>query len=402
MTRIFIDRPVATILVMIALFLSGLLGYRLMPISALPEVEFPTIAVTSEWSGANPQTMVQGVTVPLERQLGKITGIRSMVSTSGFGTSRITIQFELSRNIDSAAQDVQSAISAAAGLLPRSLPYRPVYHKVNPADAPILVLAVTAADLTLGQLQDLSNSILGQKLAQIDGVGLVTLAGGQRPALRIRANPSALAAQNLTLADIRQAVSTSNVNQAKGQVETTRQSFAIQADDQILQLADWQALIIARKGQAVVRLRDIATVVQGVENEQIAAWSNESPAVLINIQRQPGANIVEVVARIRQSLPQLTAALPASVGVKLLVDRTASIRASLWEVQMTLGLSVLLVVLVMVLFLKRLWLTLIPSLTLPLSLVGTLGIVYLLGFSLDNLSLMALTIATGFVVDDAI
>ncbi|MDI9409174.1 MAG: efflux RND transporter permease subunit [Candidatus Pacebacteria bacterium] len=402
MTRIFIERPIATILVMVALFLSGLLGYRLMPVSALPEVDFPTIAVTSQWRGASPETMVQGVTVPLERQLGKITGIRSMVSTSGFGTSRIVLQFELSRNIDSAAQDVQSAISAAAGLLPKALPYPPVYHKVNPADSPILVLAVTAADMSLGQLQDLSNAIIGQKIAEIDGVGLVTLAGGQRPAVRIRANPSALAAKNLTLADVRLAVAAANVNQAKGQIETRQQSFAIQADDQILELAAWRELIIARQGSVVVRLQDVATVVQGVENEQLSARSGSTPAVLINIQRQPGANIIEVVGRIKRILPQLTAAMPPSVETKILIDRTATIRASLFEVQLTLLLSVGLVVLVMFMFLKRLWLTLIPSLTLPLSLVGSMGILYLLGFSLDNLSLMALTIAAGFVVDDAI
>lgn len=398
----FIDRPIATSLLMVAVLLAGLLGYRLLPVSALPAVDFPTIQVTTQLPGAGPQVMASLVTTPLERQLGEISGLSSMSSNSAFGVSTITLQFEMGRDIDNAAQDVQAAINAARGTLPSTLPYPPVYNKVNPADTPILSIAVMSDSLPLAQVNDLADTLLGQKLSQVTGVGLVSIQGNQKPAVRVQANPAALAALGLSLEDLRTALQQNNVNGPKGSFNGPQQSFSIDANDQIVSAADFERVIVAYRNNAPVRLTDVAQVISGVENEQLAAWVGGRPAVLLDVQRQPGANIIETVERIREILPQLTAALPPSVELRILDDRTETIRASVRDVQFTMLLTIALVVMVIFLFLRKLWATVIPSVALPLSLIGSFGVMALAGFSLDNLSLMALTIATGFVVDDAI
>ncbi len=403
----FIERPIATSLLMVAVLLLGALGYKFLAISALPSVDFPTIQVTTQYPGASPDVMGSLVTTPLERQFGQIAGLSAMISDSSYGVSNITLQFGLDRNIDAAAQDVQAAINAAKGTLPSNLPYPPVYNKVNPADTPILSLAVTSDTMSIDKVNDFADTILGQKLSQVSGVGLVSIQGNQKPAVRVQANPSALAGIGLALEDIRTAIGQANVNQPKGSFNGNAQSYTIGSNDQIAVASDFEPVIVAYKNGAPVRLGDVASVTDGVENDQLAAWvadpkTGSKPAVLLDIQRQPGANIIQTVDAIKQLLPKLEASIPAAVKVSILSDRTETIRASVSDVQFTLMLTVVLVVLVIFLFLRKLWATVIPSVALPLSLIGTFGVMALCGFSLDNLSLMALTIATGFVVDDAI
>ncbi len=401
-SRLFVLRPVATSLLMIGLLLVGLVAYTQLPVSALPQVDYPTIQVATFYPGASPDVMASSVTAPLERQFGQVPGLSQMTSTSSFGSSLLTLQFNLDQNIDVAEQQVQAAINAATTYLPRDLPNPPVYNKVNPADAPILTLGLTSETLSLSRVEDLADTTLVQKISQLPGVGWVSIGGGQKPAVRIQANPVALASYKLSLEDLRAALGQANVNQAKGSIDGQRQSFTIGANDQLLSARDYGPVIVAYRDGAPVRLRDVASVVEGAENVKQAAWMNDRPAVIVNIQRQPGANIIGVVDRIKQLLPQLRAALPASVEVSLIADRTETIRASVADVQFELLLTIGLVVLVIFLFLRNLPATLIPSVAVPLSIVGTFGVMYLLGYSLNNLSLMALTISTGFVVDDAI
>ncbi len=398
----FIKRPIATTLLMVAVVLLGVLGYRLLPVSALPAVDFPTIQVTTQLPGANPDVMASLVTTPLERQFGQIAGVESMNSTSSFGVSTITIQFVLSRDIDVAAQDVQAAINAARGVLPNNLPSPPTYNKVNPADTPIMSLSLSSATLPLAKINDFADTLLAQKLSQVTGVGLVSIQGNQKPAVRVRVNPTQLASLGLSIEDVRTLLGQANVNAPKGSFDGLKQAYTIGSNDQIFSAKEYGPIILAYKNGAPIRVSDIGTVVDGVENEQLAAWVGDQSAVLLDIQRQPGANIIETVNRIRQLLPQLTSSLPPAVKVSILSDRTETIRASVHDVQFTLILTMALVVMVMFVFLRKLWATVIASIALPLSLLGTFGVMYLWGFSLDNLSLMALTISTGFVVDDAI
>ncbi|MFN7992319.1 MAG: efflux RND transporter permease subunit [Bryobacteraceae bacterium] len=401
-SRIFILRPVATSLLMIAIMLTGIVAYRQLPISALPEVDYPTIQIITFYPGANPDVMASSVTAPLERQFGQVPGLQQMTSTSSDGLSVITLQFNLSLNIDVAEQEVQQSINASGTYLPADLPTPPIYSKSNPADAPILTLALSSDTLPLPQVEDLADTRLAPKISQLPGVGLVSISGGQKPAVRIRANPTALASYGLNMEDVRSSLVAANVNQAKGNFDGPHQAYQIGANDQLLSSADYKPLIIAYRNGAPVKLTDVASVIDDVENVRQAAWMNSVPAVIVNIQRQPGANIISVVDRIKLLLPQLTTNLPRSVRVNILTDRTTTIRASVSDVQFELGLTVVLVVLVIFLFLRNVSATVIPSIAVPLSLVGTLGVMYLLGYSLNNLTLMALTIATGFVVDDAI
>src|SRR5712664_2827050 len=401
-SRPFILRPVATTLLMVGVLLVGWVAFRQLPISALPQVDYPTIQVQTFYPGASPDVMASSVTAPLERQFGQIPGLNQMTSTSSFGSSLITLQFGLDLSIDVAEQGVQAAINGASNLLPQGLPNPPIYSKVNPADAPILTLALTSKSLPLSKVEDLSDTMLAQKISQLPGVGLVSLSGGQRPAVRIQANPTALASYGLSLEDLRTALNSANVNQAKGTFDGPQQSYTIGANDQLLSGDTYRPIIIAYRNGAPVRVADVATVTDGVENALQAAWANHDPAVLMNIQRQPGANIIGVVDRIKKLLPQLQAGLPAAVQVTIFTDRTSTIRASVEDVQFSLMLTIALVVMVIFLFLRSVRATVIPSIAVPLSLVGTFGVMYLLGYSLDNLSLMALTISTGFVVDDAI
>ncbi|MBZ5698457.1 MAG: multidrug efflux RND transporter permease subunit [Acidobacteriia bacterium] len=398
----FILRPVATSLLMAAILLAGAVAYRQLPVSALPQVDYPTIQVLTFYPGASPEVMASSVTTPLERQFGQIPGLNQMTSTSSFGASLITLQFVLDLNIDVAEQQVQAAINAATTFLPTNLPNPPIYSKTNPADTPVITLALTSDTLPLMKLEDLADTVLSQKVSQLPGVGLVSISGGQKPAVRIQANPTALASYGLSLEDLRTALGQANVNQAKGNLDTPHQAFTIWANDQLLTSDTYKPIVIAYKNGAPVRIEDVANVVDGAENVRQAAWENDTPAVIVNIQRQPGANIINVVDRIQNLLPQLKASLPSSVQVSILTDRTTTIRASVKDVQFELMLTVVLVVLVIFLFLRSLSATAIPSVAVPLSLVGTFGVMYLLGYSLDNLSLMALTISTGFVVDDAI
>jgi len=398
----FILRPVATTLLMVAIILAGFVAYNQLAVSALPTVDYPTIQVRTFFPGASPGVMASSVTAPLERQFGQMPGLTQMTSTSSSGSSIITLQFSLDLSLDVAEQQVQAAINAAFTFLPPDLPTPPVYSKVNPADAPILTLALTSDTLPLFQVEDLADTRFGQKISQLPGVGLVSISGGQRPAVRIHANPAALASYGLTLEDLRSAVSAANVNQAKGSFDGPRQSYNIDANDQLFSAAEYRPLIVAYRNGAPVRLSDVAEAIDDVENVKQAAWMNDTPAVIVNIQRQPGANVIAVVDRIKRLLPQLQSSLPPSVKVSVLTDRTTTIRASVRDVQFELMLAVALVVLVMFLFLRSMAATVIPSVAVPLSLVGTFGVMYLLGFSLNNLSLMALTISTGFVVDDAI
>lgn len=401
-SRIFIQRPVATTLLMLAIFLVGALAYRLLPVAALPQVDYPTIRVLTLYPGASPQVMNSAVTAPLERQFGQMPGLDQMSSTSSGGASVISLRFSLDLELDVAEQEVQAAINAATNLLPRDLPAPPVYNKVNPADSPILTLAITSKSVPLPQVNDLVDTRMAQKIAQISGVGLVSVGGGQRPAVRIRANPQTLAAAGLTLADVRSMITRSNVNQPKGSIDGQSRITQLDANDQLRSATDYAELIIAHDDGRVLRLSDVAEIIEGAENNRLAAWANLNQAVLLNIQRQPGANVIEVVENIEALLPSIIATLPASLEVTVLTDRTQTIRAAVSDVQFELMLAVALVVLVTFLFLKRLTATLIPSIVVPLSLVGTFAVMYVFGFSLNNLTLMALTIATGFVVDDAI
>ena len=401
-SRIFILRPVATTLLMAAILLVGIAAYRFLPISALPAVDYPTIQVQTFYPGASPEVMTSSVTSPLEVQFGQMPSLNQMFSTSSAGASVITLQFSLDISLDIAEQEVQAAINAAGNLLPADLPAPPIYAKVNPADAPILTLALTSKTLPLTQVEDLGDTRLAQKISQLPGVGLVSISGGQRPAVRVQVNPRALAAYGLNIDDLRTTLGNANVNTPKGNFDGPKQASTINANDQITDPRDYLSLVIAYRNGAPVKLSDVASVVSGAENTRLGAWANTVPAVILNVQRQPGANVIAVVDSIKALLPQLQSSLPAAVDVAVLTDRTATIRASVADVEFELGLSVALVVLVIFLFLRNLPATLIPSLSVPLSLVGTLAVMYLLGFSLDNLSLMALTIATGFVVDDAI
>jgi multidrug efflux pump len=398
----FIRRPIATSLLMAGVILLGLFGYSLLPISSLPTVDFPTIQIVTRYPGASPDVMTSSVTTPLEVQCGQISGLTSMTSASSFGVSTITLQFALDRDIDVAAQDVQAAINVARGTLPTDLPNPPTYNKVNPADTPVMTLALTSDALPIEKVNDYADTLIAQKLSQVSGVGLVTIEGNQKPAVRIQFTPTALASLGLGPEDLRNGINAANVNNPKGSFNGTKQSYTIGSNDQVLKAADYKPLIVAYRNGAPVRLGDVATVIDSVENNELAAWVGRQPAVLVDIQRQPGANIIQTVDRIKQLLPKLTASVPPAVKVSILTDRTETIRASVGDVQFTLLLTIALVVLVIFLFLRRLWATVIPSVALPLSLIGTFGIMYLIGFSLNNLSLMALTISTGFVVDDAI
>ena len=398
----FIARPIATWLLAVAIMLSGALGYRALPVSALPDVDFPTIQVVTQLPGANPETTETLITASLERQFGQIPGLLMMTSQSAEGTSQITLQFGLNRSMDSAAQDVQAAINGAAGTLPLNLPYPPTYSKVNPADAPILTLALTSDGLPIDAISDAADTLLQPKLSEIGGVGRVTVQGGMRPAVRVRVDPARLAAYGLAMEDVRIAVAAANVNGAKGGFDGPRLAFSLGANDQLVDAAAYQNLVIAWRNGAPVRLSAVGSVVNGVENNRVGAIYNGTPAVVLDIQRQPGANIVQTVEAIQQALPKLRKAIPSGIEVSIVTDRTETIRASVRDVQYTLMMSVVLVVLVIFVFLRSARATFIPAVALPLSLIGTFGIMHLLGYSLDNLSLMALTIATGFVVDDAI
>ena len=401
-SRLFIMRPVATALTMVAILLAGVIAYRQLPVSALPQIDYPTIQVVTLYPGASPDVMASSVTAPLERQFGQMPGLNQMTSTSSGGSSLLTLQFSLELSLDIAEQQVQAAINAATTFLPRDLPSPPIYSKVNPADAPILTLALTSPTLPLSQVEDLAETRFAQKISQLSGVGLVSLGGGQRPAVRIRANPRALSAYGLTLEDLRTAVAAANVNQAKGAFDGPHRASIINATDQLLSSRDYEPLIITYRNGGPVHVSDVAEVTDDVENVRQAAWMNETRAVLVNIQRQPGSNVIEVADRIKKLLPQLQSTLPSSVQVTVLTDRTTSIRASVRDVQFELMLAVALVVMVIFVFLRTLSATVIPAAAVPLSLIGTFAAMYLMGFSLNNLTLMALTISTGFVVDDAI
>ena len=401
-SRLFILRPVATTLLMVGVLLVGWVAFMQLPVSALPEVDYPTIQVVTFYPGADPDVMASSVTSPLERQFGQVPGLTQMTSTSSFGSSIITLQFGLDQNIDVEEQQVQAAINSSGTYLPADLPNPPIYNKVNPADAPILTLALTSDSLPLPKVEDLADTSLAQKISQLPGVGLVSISGGQKPAVRIQANPTALASYGLSLEDLRAALAQANVDQAKGVIDGARQSYTIGANDQLFSSDQYKPIVIAYRNGAPVRLSDVANVIDSTENNQLAAWMNLSPAVIVNIQRQPGANIISVVDRIKKLLPQLQASLPASLKVQILTDRTTTIRASVADVEFELMLAIALVVMVVFLFLRNLSATVIPSVAVPLSLIGTFGVMYLLGYSLNNLTLMALTISTGFVVDDAI
>jgi multidrug efflux pump len=405
-SRLFILRPVATSLLMIGVLLVGIVAYRQLPVSALPEVDYPTIQVMTFYPGADPTVMASSVTAPLERQFGQVPGLSQMTSTSSLGSSVITLQFNLDQNIDIAEQEVQASINSAGTYLPVDLPNPPIYSKVNPADSPILTLSVSSDTLPLSKVEDLADTQLAQKISQVTGVGLVSISGGQKPAVRIQANPTALASYGLSLEDIRTALAAANVDQAKGTLDGPRQSFTIGANDQLISGAQYRPIVIAYRNGAPVRLGNVAEVTDSVENTDQSAWMGQgsvlSPAVIVNIQRQPGANIISVADKIKLLLPQLQSSLPAAVRVSILTDRTETIRASVKDVEFELTLTIGLVVMVIFLFLRNLRATVIPSVAVPLSIVGTFGVMYLLGYSLNNLTLMALTISTGFVVDDAI
>ena len=398
----FILRPVATSLLMIAILIVGAVGFGFLPLSALPEVDYPTIQVQTFLPGASPEVMTTSVTAPLERQFGEMPGLKEMSSASSAGSSVITLQFDLSLSLDIAEQEVQAAINASGSLLPTTLPAPPVYAKVNPADAPILTIALTSKTMKLTQVEDLADTRVAQKISQLSGVGLVTINGGQRPAVRIQANIQALAAYGLNIDDLRSTVSNANSNAPKGSFDGASRSYTINSNDQLESADDYRAIVIAYKNGAPVHLSDVATVIDGSENDKLSSWMNTTPAILLNVQRQPGANVIAVVDSIKAMLPQIEAGLPATVDVTVLTDRTTTIRASVSDVEFELALAVALVVLVIFLFLRNIPATIIPSLSVPLSIVGTFAAMYLLGFSLNNLSLMALTIASGFVVDDAI
>src|SRR3984957_15232758 len=401
-SRQFILRPVATALLMAAIFLIGAVCLSQLPISALPEGDYPTIQVVTYYPGASPDVMAPTVTAPLERQFGEMQGLSQMTSNSSAGISVVVLQFSLSLNIDIAEQEVQAPINASQSLLPSNLPAPPIYSKTNPADAPVLTLAITSDAMPLSQVEDLVDTRLAPKISQLSGVGLVTISGGQKPAVRIQANPDALSSYGINLEDLRTALASASVNAAKGNFDGPRQGYQIDANDQLQTSDDYRKVVVAFRNGAPVVLRDVATVVDGVENNFQSAWMNQTPAVILNIQRQSGANTIAVVKAIKQLMPQLIVNLPTGIKVTTLTDLTTGIKASVLDVALELGLAVVLVVLVIFLFLRSIPATIIPAISVPLSLVGTLWFMYVLDYSLDNLSLMALTIATGFVVDDAI
>ena len=401
-SRLFIERPVATSLLMVAILLAGFLAYKQLPLSALPEVDYPTIQVITLYPGASPDVVTSGITAPLERQFGQMPGLKQMSSSSSGGASVITLQFELTLSLDVAEQQVQAAINAGSNLLPSDLPAPPIYSKVNPADAPILTIGITSKTMQMPRVQNLVDTRIAQKISQLPGVGLVTLSGGQRPAVRVQVNPKALAATGIGLDEVRTAIGAANVNQAKGSFDGPVRAYTIDANDQLKSAAEYRSIVIAYKAGAPIYLTDVADVIEDAENVKLAAWMNDTPAIVLNIQRQPGANVIEVVDRVKQLLPNLAATLPASIELMILTDRTVTIRASVNDVKFELMLAVALVVMVIFLFLRNFAATLIPSVAVPLSLIGTFGIMYLADYSINNLSLMALTIATGFVVDDAI
>ena len=401
-SRLFIERPVGTSLLMVAIMLVGMIAYKFLPLSALPQVDYPTIRVLTLYPGASPEVMTSSVTAPLERQFGQMPGLNQMTSTSSAGASAITLQFDLALRLDVAEQQVQAAINAAGSFLPGDLPAPPIYAKVNPADAPVLTLAVTSKTEPLTRVHDLVDTRLAQKISQVAGVGLVSLEGGQKPGVRIRANPAALAAYGLNIDDLRTTITNANVNTPKGNFDGPARAYTINANDQITDPKVFSDIIVAYRNGAPVRLKDVATVEEAQENNRIAAWMNTTPAVIVNVQRQPGANVIEVVDRIKSLLPQLRQSLPPALDVTIVTDRTLTIRASVRDVQFELTVAIVLVVVVIFIFLGDVRATVIPSLSVPLSLVGTLAVMYLADFSLNNLSIMALTIATGFVVDDAI
>jgi multidrug efflux pump len=401
-SRAFILRPVATSLLMAAILLAGFVGFTQLPISALPEVDYPTIQVVTFYPGANPDVMASAVTAPLERQFGQVPGLNQMTSTSSDGSSIIVLQFSLQLNIDVAEQEVQAAINASQSYLPVDLPTPPIYSKTNPADTPILTLALTSKTIPLSQVEDLADTRLAQKISQLPGIGLVSISGGQKPAIRVQVNPTALSSYGINLEDVRTALQQTSLNSAKGNFDGPQQDYQIDANDQLLTSKDFQKVVVAYHNGSPVVLSDVAKVIDDVENIKQAAWMNLTPAVIVNIQRQPGANIIQVVDRIKTLLPVLQTSLPAAVNVQVLTDRTTTIRASVKDVEFELMLTVALVVMVIFLFLRNIRATIIPSVAVPLSLVGTFGVMYLAGYSLNNLTLMALTISTGFVVDDAI
>jgi multidrug efflux pump len=401
-SKIFIQRPVATSLLMVAMLLLGLLAYRLMPVSALPEVDYPTMQVVTLYPGASPEVIASAVTAPLERQLGQMPGLNQMTSSSSGGASVVTLRFTLGLPLDVGEQQVQAALNASANLLPNDLPMPPIYSKINPADAPILTIAITSPSLPTVKVHDLVENRLAPKLSQIDGIGLVSIAGGRRPAVRIQADPQALAGLGLSMDDIRTAIGAANVNQAKGSFDGEQRASTIDANDQLKSVAEYDNLILAWKNGTPLRLKQVATIIDEAENTKLAAWADLTPGIVLNVQRQPGANVIQTVERVRALLPKLTATLPASLDVAVIADRTTTIRAAVDDTRFELLLSIALVVMVIFLFLRSARATIIPSVAVPLSLVGTFGVMYLAGFSINNLTLMALTIATGFVVDDAI
>ncbi len=401
-SRLFILRPVATTLLMAAILLAGIIGYRFLPVAALPEVDYPTIQVVTLYPGASPDVMTSAVTAPLERQFGQMSGLKQMSSQSSGGASVVTLQFQLTLPLDVAEQEVQAAINAATNLLPSDLPNPPIYSKVNPADPPIMTLAVTSNAMPMTQVEDMVETRVAQKISQVSGVGLVTLAGGQRPAVRVKLNAQAVAALGLTSETVRTAITGANVNSAKGSLDGPERAVTLSANDQMQSADEYRKLIIAYQNGAPVRLGDVATVEQGAENSWLGAWANQAPAIVMNVQRQPGANIIATADSIRQMLPQLTESLPKSVKVTVLSDRTTNIRASVRDTQFELMLAIALVVMIIYLFLRNIPATIIPGVAVPLSLIGTFAVMVFLDFSINNLTLMALTIATGFVVDDAI
>ncbi|MGH8210506.1 MAG: efflux RND transporter permease subunit, partial [Steroidobacteraceae bacterium] len=401
-SRLFILRPVATTLLMVAILVVGIIAFFQLPLSALPEVAYPTIQVQTFYPGASPEVITSAITAPLEKQFGQMPGLDQMSSTSSAGASVITLQFNLSLDIDVAEQEVQAAISGAQNLVPQDLPAPPIYAKVNPADAPVLTLGITSNVMPLTQVEDMADTRVAQKISQIKGVGVVSVTGGQRPAVRVIVNPRALSAYGLNLDDLRTTINVANQNGPKGTLDGSSRAYTINTNDQLKSAAEYQNIVIAYRNSSPVRLQDVATLIEGAENAKLGGWMNKTPALIVNVQRQPGANVVEVVDRIQALLPALKASLPAGVDVAVLTDRTTTIRASIRDVEFELTLAVALVVLVIFLFLRNVPATIIPSLSVPLSLIGTFAVMYLANFSLNNLSLMALTIATGFVVDDAI
>jgi len=401
-SALFIRRPVATTLLTLALALAGAIAFRLLPVSPIPQVEFPTIQVQAALPGASPETMASAVAMPLERQFGRIACVTDMTSTSYLGSTGIVLQFDLSRNIDGAARDVQAAINAARGQLPSNLPSNPSYRKVNPADAPILIFALTSDTVDTARMYDAASSILQQKLSQIEGVGQVTVGGSSLPAVRVELNPTVLNKYSIGLDQVRAALGNANANRPKGQLADATTAWEISTTDQLLKAEQYRPLIVAYRRGAPVRLSDVATVDDSVEDVRSWGLANGKPAIVVVLFRQPGANIIETVDRVRALLPELQASIPQGIQISVMIDRTPTIRASIADVELTLMVSIVLVVLVVFVFLRNVWATIIPGVVVPLSLIGTFGVMYLLGYSIDNLSLMALTISTGFVVDDAI